>query len=245
MKYLKLYNQMFEGLRDKMTPKSDEHVMSQLDKLSFDEKINHIKEYNLDRKFYPPMRQIEGYLSQFSGGLRIAEIFQLRVFEFLPTKDGYYYIDGNLDLDALGIIKLPDNLHVVRNLYCSENELLELPKGLIVGESLYCQHGKLTEIPSDMKIGKSINLIVNNITEIPENFTVNGDLDLDYNPIEKLPRGLVVKGNLYCVETNLMDLPHDLIVEGVLYTAGSGIRNKLKIKKPIGVNYLDVATRRM
>ena len=266
-----------EGLRDMMKPKSDNDILLGLKELSIGQRLNKVKEYdldrkfypsdeqikkhfkylylgdilrfikehNLDRKFYPPKEEIEKYLSRFSGEKKLQEIFQLKIYEYLPKKNGYYYIDTDLELDYLNLIELPDNLYIKGSLYCTGNNLIrELPNGLVIEDSLFFMHSNLEKVPNDIKVGKDIKLIVNNITELPDNLVVNGNLEIDYNPINKLPNGLIIKGDLYCVETDLKELPDDLVVSGTVFTAGTAIRNVLKIKKPIGVNKIDVSTRR-
>ncbi|MFW6225783.1 MAG: ankyrin repeat domain-containing protein, partial [bacterium] len=101
-----------EGLRDKMLPKSEEEILSQYNKLTTEKKFDLLKKIDLDRSLYPPKEEIEKYLSKYGDENRIRHIFELKLYDYLPVKDGYYYIDGNLDLDELEITKLPDNLHM-------------------------------------------------------------------------------------------------------------------------------------
>ena len=62
MKYLKRYRELNEGLRDKMTPKPNEHVIDQLGKLPIKDKLEIINTYNLGEEYYPPVEDILDFL---------------------------------------------------------------------------------------------------------------------------------------------------------------------------------------
>jgi len=68
MKVLKTFNQflLFEGLTDKMAPKSDDDIKNSLSKLNVEDKIIKINSLGLDNSFFPPREEIENFLKDLS-----------------------------------------------------------------------------------------------------------------------------------------------------------------------------------
>jgi Leucine-rich repeat (LRR) protein len=101
-----------------------------------------------------------------------------------------------LSIDSRGITSLPDltRFKNLKELYCSDNQLINLPSNLPQGlEILYCSKNKLTSLPNlnRFKNLKELYCSINKLTNLPNN----------------LPQGLE---KLHCSNNELTSLPTTL-----------------------------------
>jgi len=75
-----------ESLRDKMTTKSEDEILSVLNKLNVDKRLDYIKKYKLDKKYYPSDNDILNYMKNLSLSDRILFATDLKFPEkFYPS----------------------------------------------------------------------------------------------------------------------------------------------------------------
>ena len=159
MKYLKTYNQINEGLRDMMKPKSDEDILRDTKDLSNNKKIELFIKYGLDDKYFP--RNSDGWCV-YEGDLDINYIISdyfLSIFRF-PNK---FIVNGGLSAPLSGLNKLPDDLVVNGYLDCSFNLLTELPKGLKVQYEFLLTDNMVKKLPDDLVVGGTLYITNNKI----------------------------------------------------------------------------------
>ncbi|MFW6225776.1 MAG: ankyrin repeat domain-containing protein [bacterium] len=86
MKYIKTYNQLNEGLRDKMTGISEDETAEILRGLTPFAKMQAIEKYDLDSKYYPSDYEIKHHLKRFNIDNRVHFIKYHKLdSKFLPT----------------------------------------------------------------------------------------------------------------------------------------------------------------
>ena len=184
------YNEYItEGLRDKMVGKSDDEILSKLNDMSDNDKIETIIKYQLDYDLLP------------------------------RDKNGVCEFYGNLWVNNMGLTNLPDNLTVNGHLHCSYNNLTKLPDNLSVkGAILDCSNNNLIELPDKLYIGRHLHCDNNNLIELPDNLSVKGTLDCSKNNLMKLPDNLTVNRDLYCYNQKsgiILKLPESAKVNGM------------------------------
>ena len=127
------------------------------------------------------------------------------------NEDGSYDATGNVELDGLGLTKIPVKFRYVdKSFYCEYNNLISLegvPKE--VGEHFWCSHNKLTSLKGvPIKVGGFFNCSHNNLTSlrgVPKE--VGERFDCGHNELTSL-EGAPVKINGYfvCSNNNLTSL---------------------------------------
>ena len=108
----------------------------------------------------------------------------IKELETLP--DGMpYVVEGSLDLSSSGVKKLPNNLHVVGDLFLFDcGELIELPEKLYVGRGLFLSQTKIKRLPENLHVGEDLDVQESDIEEIPNNLYVGGSFYLTGTPLE-------------------------------------------------------------
>jgi len=162
---------------------SDKDIKEALKNVSVPSIISWVRTFKLSEKLLPILNKIKEHIKKLDNNDQIMFIFENGLpYDLLPrTKDGickfYKYYNTDLNIQNIGLTKLPDNLTVYNNLDCSNNNLKELPKGLKVYKHLFCDSNLLTELPDDLY--------------------VMGDVYCGNNKAKlKLPKGAVVIGEI-------------------------------------------------
>ena len=83
MKYLKTYNQINEGLRDMMKPKSDEDILKDLKKLPISDWIYKVKKYNMGEEFMPSKEEIINYTKDKSPSNKLINGIIYNIYELV------------------------------------------------------------------------------------------------------------------------------------------------------------------
>jgi hypothetical protein len=133
-------------------------------------------------------------------------------------------IKGDLDLNGLNIVELPEGLTVGGSLYLLNcTSLTHLPEGLKVGWSLYLRDcTSLTHLPEGLTVRGSLYLLnCTSLTHLPEGLTVGGWLNLrGCTSLTNLPEELTVREWLNLEGcTSLAHLPDGVSVGDGIYGA--------------------------
>ena len=230
MKYLQTYNQLNEGLRDKMTGKSDSDIMDYLSKLSIDDWLEHAKMNDLDKKYYPPDEDIKEFLSNASTEYALILIKRYNLDQkFMPSDDDIKeYLDG-VSIDKQISIVRNNNLN--NKFIPSDGDIKEYLSNFSVSDRIsFVEEWGLDKkfMPSD----EEIKDYVKNEASSPLYYILNKGLDLNL-----LPRDENGWHNHYgnlVISTEHVEIPEKLNISGSLvigqYRHGNiSLPNNLKV----------------
>ena len=230
MKYLKTYNEINEGLRDKMTPKSDSDIMDYLSKLSINDWLEHVKMNNLDKKYYPPDEKIKEFLNGVSTEYALALIkrYNLNQKFMLSDEDIRKYLDKLTVGKQIFIIR---DYELDDKFMPSDRDIKEYLSNFSVSDRIsFVEDWELDKkfMPSD----EEIKDYVKNEASSPLYYILNKGLDLNL-----LPRDENGWHNHYgnlVISTEHVEIPEKLNISGSLvigqYRHGNiSLPNNLKV----------------
>lgn len=157
MKYLKTYNQLNEGLRDMMKPKSDEDVEKALSKLNPYDRFVFVKEHDLDDKFMPPNEELKNHIKDLDFFTKLRLIGEVSEFKNLFTsKEIEEFFDS---YDTCDRIKISKGYKIDHLYFPTDKEVEECLNDLSLGDHLFIiKNYNLDDkfYPTDEKILKSL-----------------------------------------------------------------------------------------
>ncbi len=101
------------------------------------------------------------------------------------TKEDLVF-NGDLILENIDILELPEGLYVGGDLNLYYSPIKELPKGLKIGGDLDLYGSKIEQLPEGLKIGRDLNLQYSTMLSLPKGLKVYGDLNIDVSVLSKL-----------------------------------------------------------
>ena len=134
----------------------------------------------------------------------IEKLKLIKELENYPDDIKYRY-EGDLGLSETNITKLPNDLYVVGSLNLWKcQELTKLPDKLHVGRNLNISYTNITKLPNDLYVGSSLSLYgCTQITKLPNDLYVGYILNLEHTNISEIPDNLYIGLNLYIQNTPL------------------------------------------
>lgn len=131
------------------------------------------------------------------------------------NEDGDIIFNGDLIIDKKDLRKLPENLKVNGDLWCSYNDrLIELPKGLSVTGTLDCYNCSINKLPDNLFVGENFNCSNNLIIDLPKKLFVGEDFNCNNNLISNIPNDITVNGDLYCDDNGDVIVPKSATIKG-------------------------------
>jgi hypothetical protein len=114
---------------------------------------------------------------------------------------------------------MPSGLKVGGDLYIDHIDVIDMPDGLQVGRDLTLFRSGRSEVeslPEDMMIGRDLIIDGCYIKHLPDNLKINRNFIIRDTPIKSLPNGLECKGNIDIRATNIENIPSDIVVRGYI-----------------------------
>jgi len=177
-------NDLNEGIRDKMLPKSSEEILKGLEGLIPFAKLSKIYDNKVQHLFTD--KELRDMFDKLDDSIKMKHVLNTfhvknlyteeEIINYLNTLSNNGKISVIINND-LSYDLLPDELVVNGDLFCSDNKLVtKLPDNLTVKGHLYAQNSNLKTLPDNLTVTKTLQLRNNKLTTLGKNLKVGGSI---------------------------------------------------------------------